>query len=103
VQSPAPEIPDEEKLPRNKPKTYIYAHEFLYLMCNSRVIAEILEKKLKIDFTTKWGKISHWEIFDEKTREYYQSKIPRIGMADTKNRAPEIILQEALDQEVMER
>ena len=72
-------------------------------MCNSRIREKILAKKAIIDFSCKWGSISHWEIFDEKTRTYYKSKIPAIGMADTKNRAPEIILAECLDSEVLDR
>ncbi len=82
---------------KHKPKTYIYMHEFLYLMCNSRIRQDILSKKHKFDFSCKWRNIYNWEIFDEKTRAYYASKIPLIGMADLKNRAPVVILQEALD------
>jgi hypothetical protein len=66
-------------------------------MTNSRKRDGILAKTNKIDFKCEWGMISHWEIFDEKTREYYRSKIPRIGMKDKTQWKPRFVIQEALD------
>lgn len=68
---------------KHKPVSYIFGHEFLILLTNSRGRVEKIEQKHKMDYkpVSTWPTIYHWELEmpgkDGKSR-VYQNHIPLI-------------------------
>ena len=52
------------KLKKKLPVNYIFAHEFLIILTNSRGRVEKIEQKHKMDFkpVSTWPTIYHWEL-----------------------------------------
>lgn len=43
-------------------KSYIFPHEFLYLLCNSQNRVDIIKRDYKVDYKSIKGVIYDWEI-----------------------------------------
>ena len=86
-------------------KRYIFAHEFLYLACNSRNRLEKIYYEVDkiVNYAGGMDIIEHWELKNNSgvgSNKYVETGIPKISKRQRENWAPEVLLHENLENEI---